>query len=49
LRHQEQVPLSIGRQGVDQLVALVLTALAIASWPRCTVRLVDDHQIRRGT
>jgi hypothetical protein len=43
------VPLSIGCQGVDQLMALVLPALTIAAWPRSAVRLVHDHEIRCST
>jgi hypothetical protein len=30
-------------------VALVLAALSISRWSRPAVRLVDDHEIRRGT
>jgi hypothetical protein len=38
----------IGCQRVDQLMTLVLAALAVAPWPRRAVRLVNDHEIRRG-
>jgi hypothetical protein len=48
-RHEQHVPRLIGRQSVDQLVPLVLVPLVITQWPRHAVRLIDDHQIRRGT
>ena len=45
--HQQQVPASITREGLQQLMTLVLATLALAARACRAMRLIDDHEIGR--